>query len=79
MYTVVYDASWRLHADRPSQRTVNDVVPYACLTLLKEEPNCSGSFGPILYKAYHNGWECQVAYKKLDVRVISERTKSHKK
>jgi len=53
------------------QRNVNDIISHACLTLLDEEPIGSGAFGRV-YKAYHNEWGCQVAYKKLDIQFLRE-------
>jgi len=51
------------------ERTVDDTVPYASLTFLGDEPMGSGTFGAV-YKALHQEWGCQVAYKKLIVHSI---------
>jgi len=57
-----------------NQPTISDLVPFTRITFLEDKPIGSGAFGAV-YKALHNEWGCQVAYKKLAVLYIGERTK----
>ena len=50
---------------------VNDAVPYNKLVLLDIKPIGTGAFGDV-FKAIQKDWDCQVAYKKLDTRFITD-------
>jgi len=56
-------------------RTIIDLVPFTSIRFLDDKPIGSGAFGAV-YKALHNEWGCQVAYKKLAVLYIGERSKA---
>jgi len=58
-----------------NQPTVSDLVPFTRITFLDDKPIGSGAFGAV-YKAVHNEWGCQVAYKKLAALYIGERSKA---
>jgi len=57
-----------------NQPKITDLVPFTSIRFLDDKPIGYGAFGT-LYKALHNGWGCQVAYKKLNVPYIGERSK----
>ena len=54
-----------------SRPTINDTVPYNKLVLLDLKPIGSGAFGDV-FKAMHQDWTCQVAYKRLGVGCITD-------
>jgi len=58
-----------------NQPTIIDLVPFTRIRFLDDKPIGSGVFVAV-YKALHNGWGCQVAYKKLAVLYIGERSKA---
>jgi len=58
-----------------TQPTVIDLVPFTSVRFLEDNPIGFGAFGAV-YKALHNGWGCQVAYKKLAMPYIGERSKA---
>jgi len=60
-------------SNAPNQRTISDVIPYASLTLLNDKPVGFGAYGAV-FKAMHDEWSCQVAYKKLHLNYIGERS-----
>jgi len=60
-----------------NQPTIIDLVPFTSIGFLDDEPIGYGAFGAV-YKALHNGWGCQVAYKKLDVPHIGKRSEAEK-
>jgi len=57
------------------QPTITDLVPFRSIRFLDDEPIGSGAFGTVL-KALHNGWGCQVAYKKLNMPYVGKRSKA---
>jgi len=56
------------------QPTIIDLVPFTSIRFLDDKPIGYGAFGAV-YKALHSEWGCQVAYKKLAVVYIGERSK----
>jgi len=58
-----------------NQPTISDLVPFTRITFLEDTPIGFGAFGAV-HKALHNEWGCQVAYKKLAVPYIGERSKA---
>jgi len=54
-------------------RTISDEILYASLTLLDKTPVGFGGFGAV-FKALHDEWGCQVAYKRLALPYIGERS-----
>jgi len=62
-------------ATRKTHATIIDLVPFTSIRLLDDKPIGYGAFGTV-YKALHNGWGCQVAYKKLNVPYIGQRSKA---
>jgi len=58
-----------------NQPTISDLVPFTRIQFLDDKPIGSGAFGAV-YKALHNKWGCQVAYKKLAVLYLGERSKA---
>jgi len=57
-----------------NQPTIIDLIPFTSIRFLDDKPIGYGAFGAV-YKALHSEWGCQVAYKKLAVSYIGERTK----
>jgi len=58
-----------------TQPTINDLVPVTSIRFLEDKPIGFGAFSAV-YKVLHNEWGCQVAYKKLAVPYIGERSKA---
>jgi len=52
-----------------------DLIPFTSLRFLDDKPIGYGAFGAV-YRALHDVWGCQVAYKQLAVRYIGERSKA---
>jgi len=77
MATAASNTSMSSRAAR-THPTVIDLVPFTSVRLLDDKPIGSGAFGAV-YKALHNEWGCQVAYKKLAVHYIVERTTAEQK
>jgi len=57
--------------------TIIDLVPFTSIRFVDDEPFGYGAFGAV-YKALHNGWGCQVAYKKLAVPYIGKKSEAEK-
>jgi len=62
-------------ATTTNKRTIVDLVPFTSITFLNDRPIGFGAFGAV-YKAVHNEWGCEVAYKKLAVPYIGEKNKA---